>query len=499
MEGMRRRARLWLAATVTISLGGLALAQPLPVRAAGTVGISAGTLHFGSQEENTTSSSKTVRVTNNDVTPLIFSGIFVNQGDNADFVLTHNGCGHSLAAGDSCGIDVAFRPGAGTFGPRSSELDINDDASTSLQTVTLIGQVASPDVHVDPPDLSFGAQAAGTVSAIHTVSVQNDGHGDMRITDLKLDPTDDFDVVSGDCFTAIAPGHGCSIEVRFSPKTASGDVKAIRTSILTITDNDVSSPTQLVSLDGSVPTSQAQLSITSIDFGSQAAGTKSAPHPVTLRNTGTGPLTIGALEVKGLDPNDFGVAGNACPGSLDPGQSCEMKLIFTPEKADGVLSALLTITDDAPNVTQTVAMRGTATPGARPPAPAPGGGTTSTGADSGSAAPATTPSVAAPAIAVPTATPDTAIVDGPAQPGPAAPTADTGHTTLHAAPATTIAEQHNVLVGAVLSALANDGSLIRALLTVVMMVLPFAVIAVIAGMGRRFWLRRRASQSPSTD
>jgi hypothetical protein len=50
-----------------------------------------------------------------------------------------------------------------------------------------------------------------------------------------------------------------------------------------------------------------------------------------------------------------------------------------------------------------------------------------------------------------------------------------------------------------LSALANDCSLLRALLTVVMMVLPFAVLAVIAGMGRRLWLRRRASQRPTTD
>ena len=60
-------------------------------------------------------------------------------------------------------------------------------------------------------------------------------------------------------------------------------------------------------------------------------------------------------------------------------------------------------------------------------------------------------------------------------------------------------EQHSALVGAMLSAIANDGSLIRALLTVVMMVLPFAVIAVISGLGRRYWLRRRASQSPTAD
>jgi hypothetical protein len=496
MEGMRRRLCFSVAATAAISLGGFALSQPLPVRAA-TVAVSAGAVHFGSQEENTTSSSKTVHVTNHDVNPLTFTGIFVKEGDSADFVITRNGCGHTLAPGASCSIDVAFRPGSGTFGPRSATLEIDDDASPSPQSVTLIGQVASPDVHIDPSDLSFGAQAPGTASDIRTVSVHNDGNGPMRITDLKLDPTDDFDVVSGDCFTTIDPGHTCSIEIRFSPKTASGDVKAIRTSILTITDNDLNSPTQLVSLDGSVPTPQAQLSTTSIDFGDQASGTTSASRSVALRNTGTGPLTIGALEVKGLDPSDFAVAGNGCPGTLVPGQSCELKVVFAPEKPDGMLSALVTLTDDAPNVTQTVALHGNAKPGAKAASPAPGA-VPPAGASSAPAQPATTPGAAAAATAAPTATPDTATVEGPAVQSLPSPTSGAGHTTSKATPVARV-EQHNLLVGAVLTALANDGGVLRALLTAVMMVLPFALVTGLVAMGRLLWRRRRDSRSRTTD
>jgi hypothetical protein len=142
-----------------------------------------------------------------------------------------------------------------------------------------------------------------------------------------------------------------------------------------------------------------------------------------------------------------------------------------------------------------VALHGVAKPGAPgAAAPAPGG--------SASAAPATTPGAAA-AIAVPptapTATPEIATAYGPALHDLAPLPSATGHTTVQAAPASTTAEQHNLLVGAVLTALANDGGVLRALLTAVMMVLPFAVIAGLAAMGRVLWRRRRHAETPPTD
>ena len=117
-RGRRRRARLLLGATGLAVGYGLVLAHPLPTHAAGDVGLSPSVLRFGSQEEGSTSSTKEVRVSNNDVTPLTFSGIFISNGDNADFVIRKDGCGRQLAPGDNCGVEVAFRPASGTFGPR---------------------------------------------------------------------------------------------------------------------------------------------------------------------------------------------------------------------------------------------------------------------------------------------------------------------------------------------------------------------------------------------
>ena len=468
------------------------MAGPLPAHAATTeVGLSPSVLRFGSQEEGTTSSTKEVRITNNDVVPLLFNGIFVSNGDNSDFVIRKDGCGRQLAPGDNCGIDVAFRPASGTFGPRSSTLEIHDNsASGDMQAITLIGQVASPDVDVEPSDISFGPQPSGTVSAPRRVTLTNHGNGELDVTDLKLDPTDDFDVVSGDCFRSIDPGGSCSVDVRFSPKTASGDVKAIRTTILTITDNDPSTPNQLVSIDGSVPTPVAELSTSSLDFGSQAAGTTSAPQSVTVRNTGTGPLTLGAIQVAGLDPNDFAVSENGCPGTLNPGQSCQIAMVFAPEKGDGHLSALLTLTDDSPNVTQTVAVHGLARPapvGVTPPAPRPAPSEPA----AGPAAVVATPD--ATAIPTPDATTDStpdavssdsvdpaSVVERPAVAAGAA---------RHPAARQ---DGHNLLGGALLSAVSNDGAVLHAVLTAILMALPVAVLAGFVWLGRVLWVRRRA-------
>ena len=488
-----RRATCLLLGPLGLVLGcGLLLAQPRPAHAAGDVGLSPSVLRFGSQEEGTTSSTKEVRVTNNDVVPLLFNGIFISNGDNADFVIRKDGCGQQLAPGDNCGIDVAFRPASGTFGPRSSTLEIHDNsASGDVQAITLVGQVASPDVDVEPSDISFGPQPSGTVSAPRSVTLTNHGDGELNVTDLKLDPTDDFDVVSGDCFRSIEPGAGCSIDVRFSPKTASGDVKAIRTTILTITDNDPSTPNQLVSIDGSVPTPVAELSTSSLDFGSQAAGTTSAAQSVTVRNTGTGPLTLGAIQVAGLDPNDFAVSHDACPGTLNPGQSCQIAMVFAPEKADGHLSALLTLTDDSPNVTQTVALHGlaTAAPGsATPPAPRPAASEPA----AGPAAVVATPDATASPTPDPTAaaTPDAVSSDGVDPASVVERPAVTGGAARHPAARQ---DGHGLLAGALLSAVANDGAVLHAILTAALMALPLAVLAGLVRLGWMLRRRRRAA------
>jgi len=477
---------------VTLGLVLTASVVVLPLRAAiaaplAPVEVSPAKLTFGSQEVGTTSSERTVVVTNDQATDLIFSGIFINQGDAADFSIRHTDCPHTLIAGGHCSIDVVFRPTSGAFGPRSTTLEVNDDGPNSPQSVTIVGDVSSPSVEVSPSDLSFGAWLPGQISPAQRVTLKNKGGGDLTITDLKLDPTDDFNILAGDCLRTIHGGGSCSVDVVYSPKTSQGDVKAIRTAVLTFTDNDPETPSQVVSLDGRVPTPFVQLSPTSIDFGSQASGTASASRTVTLRNVGTGTMTIQALEMKGLDPDDFKVTANSCAGTLGAGQECTFGIAFTPEKLDVLLSALLTITDDAPSVTQTVALVGKPLPAGSAPHSAPPPAGTSSGGGAAAPARVDVPATSqAPAqsmsvtpggsIAVQgdAATPQS-LVDGPAR---------AQHGT---APGVARSDSGNALT----RALSDEGVALRVLLDIVLMVLPVAAVGSVVWWGRRRWIVRR--------
>ena len=103
------------------------------------------------------------------------------------------------------------------------------------------------------------------------------------------------------------------------------------------------------------PPPVATLSATSVTFGLQLVGTRSPGQAATLTNTGTTPLTISSIDVSG----DF-LAKDNCGSSVDPGASCTIKIAFNPSDK-GVRTGTVTITDDAANSPQIVALTGTGT------------------------------------------------------------------------------------------------------------------------------------------
>ena len=107
--------------------------------AATDVELSAGRLDFGSHAVGAKSHAKSVSVTNVGTVTVNFtgSGIVIAGTDPADFVMTANTCGPSLAAGASCTVSVRFEPTA--TGTRNGSLQFNDDGGSSPQTVALSG------------------------------------------------------------------------------------------------------------------------------------------------------------------------------------------------------------------------------------------------------------------------------------------------------------------------------------------------------------------------
>ena len=102
-------------------------------------------------------------------------------------------------------------------------------------------------------------------------------------------------------------------------------------------------------------TTTASVTPIAVSFDSQAVGTTSAPVAVTVKNTGTGPLTISSITTSG----PFAAASTTCPvgGSVAPGASCVVNVVARPT-AVGDMIGTLTIVDNTAGGPQVVDLDG---------------------------------------------------------------------------------------------------------------------------------------------
>ncbi|HEY1964753.1 MAG TPA: choice-of-anchor D domain-containing protein, partial [Acidobacteriaceae bacterium] len=102
----------------------------------------------------------------------------------------------------------------------------------------------------------------------------------------------------------------------------------------------------------------ATITPTTLPFASQAVGTTSAGESLTVRNTGSVALTLGAATVSDVD---F-VLSNPCPASLAPGASCAISIVFAPT-AIGQRSGAVTVAANVQDGVLTANVQGAGTQG----------------------------------------------------------------------------------------------------------------------------------------
>jgi hypothetical protein len=304
------------------------------------IALSTNSLSFPAQLLSTSSSAQPVLVSNPGVVPLSLSSI----ASSGDFSQTNN-CGPVIAPGAKCTADVTFTPAVG--GPVSGTIAITDNAPKSPQVVTLTGE--GTDVRLSTNSLTFAGQNVGTATS-QVVTLTN--HGSVPLLLASVAATGDFSAGKL-CPQSISARGTCRIVVQFKP-TQTG----VRTGTLTITDSDPASP-QIVTLTGTGTAPAVRLSTTSLNFAGQLVGTSSAVQTVTLTNNGDGALTISSVAASGdfarqipVDP----IPGE-CAVTVAPGTSCGIDVVFKPQ-AGGSRTGSLSITDDAANSPQSVALSG---------------------------------------------------------------------------------------------------------------------------------------------
>lgn len=315
------------------------------------VSLSASSLAFGNQLVGTASASQSVVLTNSG-TDTLHVGVL---SAGAPFKIVSDGCSNTaVAAGSTCTVQVDFAPTV--MGPAAGKLSIPDDAVGTPQTVALSGTGLQPHATASPATVAFGGVRPGNSASPRTVTLTNDGNTTIHVSTATVTGSGAFSIAANTCSGAVlGPGSACTLQVGFAPASL-GAFSAT----LSFNDDATNSP-QAVSLNGSGVQPAVSLSVSSLAFGNQVVGTKSANQAIVLTNSGTDTLSISAAAAG----SPFAIAADGCSHTaLAPGASCTIQVDYSPT-ATGSSSGALSITDDAPGSPQTVVLSGT---GVRPQA-----------------------------------------------------------------------------------------------------------------------------------
>ena len=264
------------------------------------------------------------------------------------------------------GAAYVFAQGGGAW-TQQDELTASDGAdldyfgfSVAVSGSTAVVGVPEHAVNLSRQGGAYVFSTAGyTLSATpSSLNVMQAGQGATTIT---ITPVNGFSRIVSLSVSGLPNG----VTAAFNPNPATS------TSALTLTASTTATTgTATVTVTGAsgTLTQTTQLTVTvasliavtlsspSLSFGNEALNYTGAAKTVVLKNTGTTILTISGISI--LLSTDFKVSSNGCGSRLAVGKTCKVSVTFTPTQL-GLVTGILSFTDNAPNSPQTAALSGT--------------------------------------------------------------------------------------------------------------------------------------------
>ena len=240
-------------------------------------------------------------------------------------VLEHN-CTGILQPNETCSLTLALV--ADALGSNTGSVSVShSEASTpDLYNLSATAVTSSVAIRFDEPVVNFGSQLLRTASDARTLTLRNVGSEDAQLTSVQFaKSTTHYLLQDNTCEGTLPAGGTCQVSVVFRPQS----LGALSASLsYTLEDGTV---VNAASLLGSGVQGIPTWSASEVNFLDVAAGQESAPKSVTLTNTGLGTLGLTSLTL--LDSSGesqyFWISSTTCGGSLLPGASCQVSIVFS--------------------------------------------------------------------------------------------------------------------------------------------------------------------------
>jgi 6-phosphogluconolactonase (cycloisomerase 2 family) len=220
---------------------------------------------------------------------------------------------------------------------------------------TPVQAASGPVMTLFPSPADFGTVSVNSSSPTQLLSIVNNGDQSLILNSIALGGANPASFHEADTCNApavLAPNAHCTVSLTFAPAVP-GPLSAT----LLIADNAPGSPQSFaLTGTGGALTPEVTLSPSSFTFATTSEGSSAPSQNISVTNSGTAALHVSSVSVSGANAADFS-AVNDCTAAVTPSANCTIAVTFTP-LGSGQRTATLTITDDAPNSPQTVALSG---------------------------------------------------------------------------------------------------------------------------------------------
>jgi len=272
-----------------------------------------------------------------------------NSDGKADIIISNSGF-NGVKGGS---VSILLGNGDGTFQPQLvfhtgqfsnfvAVGDFNGDHQLDVMTmdrlqgyvVTLLNTGVVTFSPAEPRQ--FATRLLGVPSPPLRTLLTNTGTNPMTFNSVTSSG-EPFQITDSTCSGTVEPGDYCIVTTGFTPQTK-GRVEGT----VTIQDSASSKP-QVIELFGTGTI--VKFSPSSLEFGVQKVGTRSAPHTIQLTNTGSEVVNLKRpIGIGGKNYEAFS-ASASCPEHIPAGATCTITVTFSPLKT-GPREAYVGVQDD---------------------------------------------------------------------------------------------------------------------------------------------------------
>ncbi|MBK8092952.1 MAG: choice-of-anchor D domain-containing protein [Verrucomicrobiaceae bacterium] len=265
----------------------------------------------------------------------------------------------TIAPGGSATFTVTFSPALG--GTRTSAIHItSNDADENPFDISLTATGNGPEIGVEYPtstplvdgvsSVTLPATNVGSSSTVQTFTVRNTGNTSLTGISITKDGANSAEFTVSTPVTSISAGSSATFTVTFSPIGAGG----ARTAAIHIASNDFDENPFDITLNATANAPEIVVEqpvgsgltdgAATLTFLTTNVSSTSAATTVTIRNTGTGPLTGISLSKTGTSSAEFNVSTPVT--SLAAGASTTFTITFAPAAGGTRTAALLIASND---------------------------------------------------------------------------------------------------------------------------------------------------------